>query len=121
MTLWAAWSVAGIALAIGLYAGWLSFRKQRINWGLVYAVGFLELVLVVQLVVGIIALTRTDRPVENVTFVGYLITDIIIPPAAVAWGFADTSRWGAGVVAVGMVTVAVLSARLMQIWNNPGV
>ncbi len=51
-------------------------------------------------------------------FVSYLITIVVIPPAAVLWGIAEKSRWGTGVVVVAMLTVAVLCVRLLGIWKN---
>ena len=58
------------------------------------------------------------RDVDGVLFVSYLVTVLVIPPAAVLWGVAEKSRWGTGVVLVAMLTVAVLVIRVLGIWQG---
>jgi hypothetical protein len=113
-----AWSVGLLALATAVYAGWHTWRDQPFSNPLFYAVSALELVLLAVLVGGSIALARTDRDVDGVLFVSYLVTVVVVPPAAVLWGIAEKSRWGTGVVVVAMLTVSVLSARLLGIWEG---
>jgi hypothetical protein len=43
---------------------------------------------------------------------------VVIPPAAVLWGIAEKSRWGTGVVVISMLTISVLSIRLLGIWKG---
>lgn len=74
--------------------------------------------LIALLVGGSIALASTSRDVDGVLFVSYLVTLVVIPPAAVLWGIAEKSRWGTGVVVIAMLTVAVLSVRLLGIWEG---
>lgn len=107
-----------LALAAGAYAAWLTLRRRTFSDGLFYAVAVVELLLVAQLVGGCIALSRTSRDVEGITFVAYLITIVLVPVAAVLWGVSDKSRWGTGVVVIGMVTVAALCLRLVDIWSG---
>lgn len=118
MTLAVAWGIALIALAVAAFAGWHVLRDAPFSNPLFYAVALLEIVLVAALIGGSIALSRTDRDVDGVLFVSYLVTVAVIPPAAVLWGIAEKSRWGTGVVAVALVTVAVLAARLHGIWEG---
>ncbi|MFY0408267.1 hypothetical protein [Solicola sp. PLA-1-18] len=113
-----AYSVAVVALLVGLAAGWLMVRDHRVNNPLFYAAAALEVLLLALLVTGCVALSRTDRDVDGVTFVSYLVTVAVIPPAAILWGIAEKSRWGTGVVVVGMITVAALCARLTDIWTG---
>ncbi|MBW9205018.1 hypothetical protein KV102_01925 [Mumia sp. zg.B53] len=118
MALWFAWFVALAAVAVAGYAAFLLVRDRPVDNPLFYAAAALEVLVVVQTVAGCVALANTGRDVEGVTFVGYLLTCVLIPPAAVIWGVAEKTRWGTGVVVVGMLTVAVLVARLVQIWNG---
>ncbi len=118
MALWFAWFVALAAVAVAGYAAYLLARNRPVDNPLFYAASALELLLVVQTVAGCVALASTDRDIEGVTFVGYLLTCVLIPPAAVLWGVSEKSRWGTGVVVVGMLTVAVLVARLVQLWSG---
>jgi len=113
-----AYAVAGFALVAAAYAGWHLWREAPFSNGLFYVVSVLELLLLGLLIGGSIALSRTERDVDGVLFVSYLVTVLIIPPAAVVWGIAEKSRWGSGVVVVAMLTVAVLVFRVLGIWQG---
>jgi hypothetical protein len=115
----AAWVVAGAAVVVAGWALWLLLRDRTFSNGLFYAFAVLEVVLLAQLVGGFIALARTSRSVEGITFGAYLVTAALVPPAAVLWGVSDKSRWGTGVAVIGGLLVAVLMARLVQIWETP--
>ncbi|MGH1563228.1 hypothetical protein [Mumia sp. DW29H23] len=118
MSTWFAWFVALAAVGVAAYAAYLLVRNRPVDNPLFYLAAALEVVLVVQLVAGCVALAATTRDIEGVTFVGYLVTCVLVPPAAIIWGVAEKSRWGTGVVVVGMLTVAVLVARLVQLWSG---
>lgn len=113
-----AYGIALVALLVALFAAWHTWRDEEFGNPLFYAVAAVELLLVALLVGGSIALSRTDRDVDGVLFVSYLVTLLVIPPAAVLWGIAEKSRWGTGVVVVAMLTVSVLCARLLGIWKG---
>jgi hypothetical protein len=79
--------------------------------------GILELALVVQAVLGIVALAGTDRDVNGVVLVGYLLGTLLFVPAGVAWALGERSRAGtAALIIVGLV-VPFLVLRTGQIWN----
>lgn len=118
MTETVAWGMALVALAIAGYAAWHTARDDPFSNPLFYAISVLEIGLVGVLVGGSVALARTDRDVDGVLFVSYLVTVVVIPPAAVLWGIAEKSRWGTGVVVVALMSVAVLAARLHGIWEG---
>jgi hypothetical protein len=80
-------------------------------------VALLEVGLLVQLVVGIVRLATDDRQVETATFVGYLLTLVLIPPVAAFWALLERTRWGPVVMVVGCLTVPVLIIRLRQVWE----
>ena len=117
MTDTAANAVALLAVAVGIFAAGHTLRSAQFSNPLFYAMAVLELALLALLVGGIVALVRTTRDVDAVLFVSYLVTLVLIPPAAVLWGVAEKSRWGTGVVAIAMLTVAVLCVRVLQIWE----
>lgn len=118
MTDLVAYVVAFAAVAVAGFAAWHTVRQRPFGNPLFYAVGLLEIGLIVLLVGGSIALGTTSRDVDGVLFVSYLVTLVVIPPAAVLWGIAEKSRWGTGVVVVSMLTVAVLTVRLLGIWKG---
>lgn len=118
MTDLVAYGVAGLAVVVAMFAGWHTYRRLEFSNPLFYAVAVLEIVLVGLLIGGSVALGSTSRDVDGVLFVSYLVTLVVIPPAAVIWGIAEKSRWGSGVVVVAMLTVAVLSVRALDIWTG---
>jgi hypothetical protein len=55
-------------------------------------------------------------PAEPVVFWGYVITQLILLPAAALWAFAERTRWSSVVLLVAALAVAFLQLRLHQIW-----
>lgn len=108
------------ALAAALFAAWHTAKSYVFSNPLFYVIAVVEALLVVALVWGIVAVANADREVEKTLFLSYLITTVLIPPAAVLWGIGDKSRWGTGVVAVGLFTVSVMLIRTHQIWVGHG-
>ncbi|UYM05130.1 hypothetical protein [Solicola gregarius] len=118
MTELTAYGLCALALVVGAYAGLLTLRERSFDNALFYAVALLEVLLVAQLVGGCIALAQTGREIDGITFVAYLVTVAVVPIVAVLWGVSDKSRWGTGVMVIGMVTVAVLCLRLLDLWSG---
>ncbi|NYE45335.1 hypothetical protein HDA32_000455 [Spinactinospora alkalitolerans] len=79
----------------------------------------LELLLIAQAVVSTTLLVGGARPAETATFVSYLATVVLIPPACAVWGFMERSRWGPAVIAFACLILPVMMVRLEQIWD-PG-
>lgn len=118
MTDLVAYGISVLALAVAAFAGWHVATRKELGNPLFYAVSILEIALIGLLIGGSIALGQTSRDVDGVLFISYLVTMVVIPPAAVLWGIAEKSRWGTGVVVVAMLTIAALSARLLGIWKG---
>ena len=110
-------AIALLAVAVAVHAAWHTLRDAPFSNPLFYSVAVLEVALLGLLVGGSVALGHTDREVDGVLLISYLVTLAVIPPAAVLWGIAEKSRWGTGVVVVAMLTTAVLCVRVEQIWN----
>lgn len=106
-----------LSLLVAAYALVLLLRDRLVDNPLFYGAALLTLVLLAQTVGGLVALAQTGRDVEGITFVGYLLTAVLAPPVSIVWGVADKSRWGTGVVVIGMVTVAALQLRLLALWG----
>lgn len=113
-----AWVIGLASLAVAGFAGWHTLRDRPFSNPLFYAIALLEVALLAVLVGSSIALAGTTRDVDGVLFVSYLVTVVVIPPAAVLWGIAEKSRWGTGVVVIALVTVAALCGRLHGIWEG---
>jgi hypothetical protein len=77
-----------------------------------------EVVLVVQLVVGCVLLAGTDRDVDGVLFVSYLVGVMLALPVGVFWSLAERTRAGTAVLLVAVLTVVALQLRLEVIWSG---
>ncbi|TDD62489.1 hypothetical protein E1263_03355 [Kribbella antibiotica] len=110
------WALVGLSLAAMAYAIALAARDKRISWPLLGVLGVVEVGLLAQLVVGIVQLVGTDRDVSGPFFVGYLIGSLLVLPVGALWALAESSRWGAGALAVACFVMPVVELRLHQIW-----
>lgn len=111
--------VITLSLLIGIYAAYRALRNRGLDDPLLFALGGLEVLVIVQLVVGLIAVVGTDRDVETATFVGYLVACVLLPPIAAGWALFERSRWGPAVIVVLGIAIAVMVVRLQQIWAGP--
>jgi hypothetical protein len=93
-------------------------RDRRADRTLVAAIAVLWLGTIVQLGYGIVALAGTDRDVNGVVFVLYLIGLVVTPPIAAWWARGEPSRAGSGVVVVAGLLVPFLLLRLDAIWGG---
>ena len=113
-------SITVVAVVVALLGGASTLASRRI--GLVHLVGagVLEVVLVVQAVVAVVALSNGDRPVELATFLGYLVGVLLVPVAGVLWARTEPTRWAGTVIAVAALVVAIMAWRLLQLWEARG-
>jgi hypothetical protein len=106
-------SLAGlVALTLGIF-------KRPPSWWSVGAVALVEALLLVQLIVSIVLVVQGQQAVgDTVEFFGYIITALIVPPAAIAWAVIERTRWSTLVLGVSGLTVAVMLVRMWQIWTG---
>ena len=81
------------------------------------ALGVTELVVLVQAVAGFVALARTDRDVEGVTLVSYLVTMILLPVVGAFFSLAERSRVGTSILLLAVATIAGMELRVIDIWG----
>jgi hypothetical protein len=110
------WGLVALSLAAALYAVVMAARNKRIDWTVLGAIGVVEVGLIAQLVVGLVQLGGTDRDVSGPFFVGYLVGSLIILPIGAFWALAESSRWGAGALAIACVVIPILELRLHDLW-----
>ncbi|HWL98623.1 MAG TPA: hypothetical protein VNP20_14840 [Nocardioidaceae bacterium] len=114
-------TVAAVMIAASvLVAGWALVyvvRGKSLDDSLFYGLAAIELGLLALVLGGSIALAGTDRDVDGATFLGYLLTALLIVPGAVVWSLAEKSRWGMAVLVAGCLVVAVMVLRVQQVWD----
>ena len=106
--------VAGLALAA--YALLMTALNRRMGFGLLAALGVLEILLLVLVGLVVAKLVGGGRPSSLPTLIGYLVAMPFVPLAAGFWGALERSRWGPAVVAMAGLVAAVLMVRLHEIW-----
>jgi len=109
--------ITAVAVALALLGLAATLASRRI--GLVHLAGavLLEAILLVQAVLAVGAIAGGTRPPELATFLAYLVGVLLVPVAGVLWARGETSRWAGSVLAVAALVVAIMSWRLLQLWQ----
>jgi hypothetical protein len=106
--------VAGLLLAV--YALAMTALNRRMGYGLLAALGVLEILLLVFVGFVVAKLVGGGRPSSMPTLIGYLVALPFVPLIAAFWGLLERSRWGPAVVGLGGLVAAVLMVRFHEIW-----
>jgi hypothetical protein len=107
-----------VALLAGVVAIVLGLAGRRPSDASLAGAAVTELLLLAQLVVAIVAPASGNRPTGNpIEFYAYLISALVIPPAAVLWALIERTRWATVVVGVACLAVAVMIVRMQIIWT----
>ncbi len=81
-----------------------------------------ELLLIAQVVISIVApFTGNIASGSVLEFWVYLVSAVLIPPAAVLWALVDRGKWSTAILGVACLAVAVMVYRMGQIWFVQGV
>jgi hypothetical protein len=76
----------------------------------------LELVVLVQSGIALVALATGFRPAELATTIGYLIGIAVLVPVAWFWANVERTRFSGVVLAVAAAAVAAMTFRLLVLW-----
>ncbi|SDS46282.1 hypothetical protein [Agrococcus carbonis] len=115
------WLMLAQAIALGAIGAVVAIagimRRPFGDWVL-GAAALTFLTLVVQVVASIIAPIAGAGPTGDLLeYWTYLITAVVIPPAAVLWALIDKKgEWSTLVVGIGILACAVMVYRMHQIW-----
>ena len=113
-----------LVVAVNLAAGLLALAgvastlaRRRIGllhlWGAV----LLEVLLLVQAALAVVALLRGERLADTPTFLSYLVGIVLLPVAGALWARTEPSRWAGTVLAVAAAAVGVMIWRLQELWE----
>lgn len=111
--------LVGCAVLVLLAAHHL-LRDRLIDDPIIVVSALMEVALIVQLVVGLGRSGSISDGAERATYIAYLFTVLVVPPVAVFIAIKERTRWAMAVVLGGAVVVAILVARLEQIWQVHG-
>jgi hypothetical protein len=106
-----------VAIVAGLGCLVLGFAKRAPDDFTLGATALVEVLLVVQLVIAIVAPSLGNSASGSLLeFYVYLVSAILLPPLAAVWALVDRTRWSTVVLGVVCLAVAVMVYRMNEIW-----
>ena len=119
MSEWFTWIQVAVAVLAGLLCVTLGFLGRKPSDLSLGALALVELLLVIQLGVAIVAPFTGNNAVGSVLeFYTYLISAILLPVAAGFWALVDRSKWSTVILGVVGLAIAVMVYRMQQIWTS---
>lgn len=114
---WFSWLQAGVAILAGLFCLVMGLAGKKPNDLTLGAVILVELLLIIQVVIAIIAPFVGNHPTGHpLEFWAYLVSAVLIPPLAAFWGLVERNRWSTVVLGAACLAIAVMVLRMNQIW-----
>ncbi|WP_460774927.1 hypothetical protein [Microbacterium sp. GXF7504] len=118
MILWFTLVQVGVAAVGGLVCVVLGLAGRRPSDLTVGLLALIEVLLIAQLVMGIVAPLMGNTPTGNpLEWWVYLVGALLVPPAGVAWALLERSRWSTVVLGIAALAVAVMVWRMEVIWT----
>lgn len=118
MILWFTIVQIAVAVAAGLLCLGLGLAGRRPSDLSVGAIALVEVLLVVQIVIAIVAPLLGNAPTGDLLeFWTYLISALILPLGGVVWALIDRSRWSTVILGIVGLAIAVMVWRMHVIWT----
>ena len=118
MILWFTLAQVFVAVAAGLLCVVLGLAGRRPSDLSVGALALVELLLIVQIIIAIVAPLAGNPPTGSLLeFWVDLVSAALIPPSAVAWALLERSRWSTFILGVAALAIAVMVWRMQAIWT----
>jgi hypothetical protein len=118
MILWFTIVQIAIAVAVGLFcviAGLVGRRPSDFTVG---ALALVEVLLIVQVVIAIVApLTGNPPSGDLLEFWVYLVSAVLIPIGGTIWALLDRTRWSTVILGVAAFAIAIMLWRMEVIWT----
>jgi heme A synthase len=93
-------------------------RNRSPERSLLAGLAVIELLLVAQLVVGIVLLTRGGHHGNLATYLAYLIGCLLVLPVGALWALAERSRSSTVVLGITCLAIPVMVLRLNEVWSG---
>lgn len=107
-----------VACVVGLVCVVWGLIGRKPNDVTVLATALVEVLLVAQLVIAIVAPIVGNTPTGSLLeFWLYLVAALIIPPLAMVWALVERTRWSNVVMGGAAFAIAVMVWRMEQIWS----
>ncbi len=110
--------VALAAAVLGGWALWFAIRDRAVILRQLWGGAVVEGLMLIQAAVAGVRHASGTVPAEPAVFWSYVVTQLVLLPAAALWAFAERSRWSSVVLLIASVAVAFLQLRLAQTWGN---
>lgn len=118
MILWFTVVQISVACAAGLFCLIAGLAGRRPSDWTVGSLLLVELLLIVQVVVAIIAPLAGNPPTGDLLeFWVYLIAAVLLPVGGIAWALLDRTRWSTVVLGVVGLSLAIMMWRMQSIWT----
>jgi uncharacterized membrane protein len=115
---WFTWAQVIVAVAAGLLCVVLGLAGKQPNDYSMGAALLVELLLIAQLVIAIVAPAVGNHPSGSILeFYTYLVSAIVLVPLAGFWALVERNRWSTVILGVACLAVAVMVYRMLQIWT----
>jgi hypothetical protein len=108
-------TVATVAGLLCVVAGLAGRRPSDLTVG---SLALIELLLIAQIVVAIVAPLVGNPPSGSLLeFWVYLVSAALLPPAGVFWALLERSRWSTVIMGIAALAVAIMVWRMHAIWT----
>lgn len=107
--------VAVVAAVVCIVMGLMGKVPSDVTVG---AIALVELLLIVQIVIAIIAPFAGNPPVGSLLeFWTYLVSAALLPIGGVVWAFVDRTKWSTVIMGVVAIAIAIMVWRMEVIWT----
>lgn len=114
---WLAWVMVALSLGAAFLAIGYSLAGSPPNDYTLGATLLLAILLIIQVVITIWQQVVGSGPTGDIVeFWAYLLTAVLLPPAAIVWGLIERSRWSTLVLGIVGFSIAVMVYRMHHIW-----
>ena len=118
MILWLTLAQVAVAVVAGLFCLVAGLAGRRPSDYSVGALALVELLLIVQVVVAIVAPLAGNPPTGDLLeYWVYLVSAVLLPIGAVLWALMERSRWSTVILGVAALAVAIMMWRMHVIWT----
>ena len=118
MILWFTYVQVFVAVAAGLFCIIAGLAGRRPSDFTVGSLALVELLLLAQIVIAIIAPFVGNPPTGSLLeFWVYLVSAALLPIAGVGWALLERSRWSTVIMGIAALAVAVMVWRMHVIWT----